>query len=153
MEKRKVRNGNVYIIEAHLQKFDNQLPYFSVTHEVWHATKKGEINKRYKEPFSCGACDDEVEKVFPELKDLFDFHLRDINGEPMYTLENGLYFIKENDVNAVKKHFRVDDATELMKIKTKEELQKYLVVNGFYDRWKKEADNLIKKYNLQIKYN
>ena len=31
MEKRKVKNGNVYIIEAHLQKFDNQLPYFSVT--------------------------------------------------------------------------------------------------------------------------
>ena len=29
MEKRKVKNGNVYIIEAHLQKFDNQLPYFS----------------------------------------------------------------------------------------------------------------------------
>ena len=153
MEKRKVRNGNVYIIEAHLQKFDNQLPYFSVTHEVWHATKKGEINKRYKEPWCCGACGEDVEKAFPELKDLFDFHLRDINGEPMYTLENGLYFIKENDVNAVKKHFRVDDATELMKIKTKEELQKYLVVNGFYDRWKKEADNLIKKYNLQIKYN
>lgn len=34
MEKRKVRNGNVYIVEAHLQRFDNQLPYFSVTHEV-----------------------------------------------------------------------------------------------------------------------
>ena len=40
MEKRKVKNGNVYIIKAYLQKFDNQLPYFSVTHEVWHATKK-----------------------------------------------------------------------------------------------------------------
>lgn len=81
MEKRKVKNGNVYIVEAHLQKFDNQLPYFSVTHEVWHATKKGEINKRYKEPWCCGACGEDVEKAFPELKDLFDFHLRYINGE------------------------------------------------------------------------
>ena len=76
MEKRKVKNGNVYIIDAHLQKFDNQLPYFSVTHEVWHATKKGEINKRYKEPWCCGACGEDVEKAFPELKDLFDFHRR-----------------------------------------------------------------------------
>lgn len=31
MEKRKVRNGNVYIIEAHLEKFEGQLPYFSIT--------------------------------------------------------------------------------------------------------------------------
>ena len=67
MEKSKVRNGSVYIIEAHLQKLDNQLPYFSVTHEIWKANKKGEIDKRHKEPFSCGACHDEVEKAFPEL--------------------------------------------------------------------------------------
>ena len=153
MEKRKAFKGNVYIVEACLHKYEGQEPYFSVTHEIWHANKKGEIDKRYKEAWCMGVCGEEVSEVFPELKDLIDFHLRDINGEPMYTLENGLYFIKENDVNAVKKHFRVDDATELMEIKTKEELQKYLVVNGFYDRWKKEADNLIKKYNLQIKYN
>ena len=92
MEKRKVKNGNVYIIEAHLQKFDNQSPYFSVTHEVWHATKKGEINKRYKEPWCCGACGEDVEKAFPELKDLLEFHLRDINGEPMYVILNTMYY-------------------------------------------------------------
>ena len=149
MEKRTVRNGNVYIIKAHLQKFDNQLPYFSVTHEVWHATKKGEINKRYKEPFSCGACDDEVEKAFPELKDLFEFHLRDINGEPMYTIENGMYFIKENNVAAVKEHFLMDNVDDIVKIKTKEELQEYLNKHNLYAKWKHQAETLIETYTLK----
>lgn len=153
MEKRKVFKGNVYIIEAHLHKYEGQEPYFSVSHEVWHANKKGEIDKRYKDPWSMGVCGEEVSKVFPELKDLIDFHLRDINGEPMYTLENGLYFIRENNVNAVKSYFHTDDIDELMKIKTEEELQEYLVNNGFYDKWKEEANSLIKKYNLQVRYN
>ena len=149
MEKRKVKNGNVYIIEAHLQKFDNQLPYFSVTHEVWHATKKGEINKRYKEPWRCGDCGEDVKKAFPELKDLFEFHLRDINGEPMYTIENGMYFIKENNVDAVKEHFLVDNVDDIMKIKTKEELHDYLNKHNLYAKWKHQAETLIEKYNLK----
>ena len=146
MEKRTVRNGNVYIIKAHLQKFDNQLPYFSVTHEVWHATKKGEIDKRYKEPWRCG---EDVESVFPELKDLFEFHLRDINGEPMYTIENGMYFIEENNVDAVKEHFLVDNVDDIVKIKTKEELHEYLNKHNLYAKWKHQAETLIEKYNLK----
>ena len=149
MEKRKVRNGSVYIIEAHLQKFDNQLPYFSVTHETWKANKKGEIDKRHKEPFSCGACDGEVEKAFPELKDLFEFHLRYINGEPMYTIENGMYFIKENNVDAVKEHFIMDNVDDIVKIKTKEELHEYLNKHNLYAKWKHQAETLIEKYNLK----
>lgn len=149
MEKRKVKNGNIYIIEAHLQKFDNQLSYFSVTHEVWHATKKGEIDKRYKEPWRCGDCGEDVESVFPELKDLFEFHLRDINGEPMYTIENGMYFIKENNVDAVKEHFLMDNVDDIVKIKTKEELHEYLNKHNLYAKWKHQAETLIEKYNLK----
>ena len=132
-----------------MQKFDNQLPYFSVTHETWKANKKGEIDKRYKEPWRCGDCDDEVEKAFPKLKDLFDFHLRDINGEPMYTIENGMYFIKENNVDAVKEHFLMDNVDDIMKIKTKEELQEYLNKHNLYAKWKHQAETLIEKYNLK----
>ena len=149
MEKRKVRNGNVYIIEAHLQKFEGQLPYFSVTHETWKANKKGEIDKRHKEPFSCGDCGEDVEKAFPELEDLFDYHLRDINGEPMYTIENGMYFIEENNVDAVKEHFLVDNVDDIMKIKTKEELHEYLNKHNLYAKWKHQAETLIEKYNLK----
>ena len=149
MEKRKVRNGNVYIIKAYLQKFDNQLPYFSVTHEAWKANKKGEIDKRYKEPWRCGDCGEDVESVFPELKDLFEFHLRDINGEPMYTIENGMHFSKENNVDAVKEHFLVDNVDDIMKIKTKEELHEYLNKNNLYAKWKHQAETLIEKYNLK----
>ena len=149
MEKRKVRNGNVYIIKAHLQKFEGQLPYFSITHETWKANKKGEIDKRHKEPFSCGACDDEVEKAFPELKDLFDYHLRDINGEPMYTIENTMYYIKSGMVDAVKHQLLIDDVGDIMKIKTKEELQEYLNKHNLYAKWKHQTETLIEKYNLK----
>ena len=149
MEKRKVKNGNVYIIKAYLQKFDNQLPYFSVTHEAWKANKKGEIDKRYKEPWRCGDCGEDVESVFPELKDLFEFHLRDINGEPMYTIENGMYFIEENNVDAVKEHFLMDNVDDIVKIKTKEELHEYLNKHNLYAKWKHQAETLIEKYNLK----
>ena len=149
MEKSKVRNGNVYIIEAHLQKFEGQLPYFSVTHETWKANKKGEIDKRHKEPFSCGACDDEVEKAFPELKDLFEFHLMDINGEPMYTIENTMYYIKSGMVDAVKHQLLIDNVGDIMKIKTKEELQEYLNKHNLYAKWKHQAETLIEKYNIK----
>lgn len=132
-----------------MQKFDNQLPYFSVTHEVWHATKKGEIDKRYKEPWRCGDCGEDVESVFPELKDLFEFHLRDINGEPMYTIENGMYFIEENNVDAVKEHFLVDNVDDIVKIKTKEELHEYLNKHNLYAKWKHQAETRIEKYNLK----
>ena len=111
--------------------------------------KKGEIDKRHKEPFSCGACDDEVEKAFPELKNLFEFHLRDINGEPMYTIENGMYFIKENNVSAVKEHFLMDNVDDIVKIKTKEELHEYLNKHNLYAKWKHQAETLIEKYNLK----
>lgn len=149
MEKRKVKNGSVYIIEAHLQKFEGQLPYFSVTHEAWKANKKGEIDKRYKEPWRCGDCGEDVEKAFPELKDLFDYHLRDIDGEPMYTIENTMYYIKSGMVDAVKHQLLIDDVGDIMKIKTKEELQEYLNKHNLYAKWKHQAETLIEKYNLK----
>ena len=149
MEKRKVRNGNVYIVEAHLQKFEGQLPYFSITHETWKANKKGEIDKRYKEPWRCGDCGEDVKKAFPELKDLFEFHLRDINGWPMYTIENTMYYIKSGMVDAVKHQLLIDDVGDIMKIKTKEELQEYLNNNNLYAKWKHQAETLIEKYNLK----
>ena len=149
MEKRKVKNGNVYIVEAHLQKFEGQLPYFSITHETWKANKKGEIDKRYKEPWRCGDCGGDVKKAFPELKDLFDYHLRDINGEPMYTIENTMYYIKSGMVDAVKHQLLIDDVGDIMKIKTKEDLQEYLNKNNLYAKWKNQAETLIEKYNLK----
>ena len=149
MEKRKVRNGNVYIVEAHLQKFECQLPYFSITHETWEANKKGEIDKRYKDTWRCGDCGEDVKKAFPELKDLFDYHLRDINGEPMYTIENTMYYIKSGMVDAVKHQLLIDDVGDIMKIKTKEELQEYLNRNNLYAKWKHQAETLIEKYNLK----
>ena len=130
-----------------MQKFEGQLPYFSVTHETWKANKKGEIDKRYKEPWRCGYCGEE--KAFPELKDLFDYHLRDINGEPMYTIENTMYYIKSGMVDAVKHQLLIDDVGDIMKIKTKEELQEYLNKHNLYAKWKHQAETLIEKYNLK----
>ena len=130
-----------------MQKFEGQLPYFSVTHETWKANKKGEIDKRYKEPWRCGYCGEE--SVFPELKDLFDYHLRDINGEPMYIIENTMYYIKSGMVDAVKHQLLIDDVGDIMKIKTKEELQEYLNKHNLYAKWKHQAETLIEKYNLK----
>ena len=67
----------------------------------------------------------------------------------MYTIENGMYFIKENNVDAVKEHFLMDNVDDIVKIKTKEELHEYLNKNNLYAKWKHQAETLIEKYNLK----
>ena len=161
---KKVNNGYLFIIYVKLEQIGKQEPYFSVTHEKWKATRKGERDKRYANPVSCGACDCETEHKFPVLSDLFEFHLRDIDGCPMYEVENGAYFIKNNDVKALANHLlvSVDKAEKLINAckgakgaddeGIKGALAIYIHENNLHEIWKHKADNLIEKYNLKVHY-
>lgn len=157
----KVSNGYQTTVYGQLTQIGKQKPYFSATHDTWKATRKGERDKRYANPVSCGACGRETERKFLELADLFDFHLRDVDGKPMYEIANGAYFIEHNEKEALANHLMisVDEAEKLIALckgASREgiegELSMYIHENNLHEVWKAKADNLIQKYGLEVSY-
>ena len=70
----------------------NSQPYFSITGDTYHLPKG---SKNWQED-SCGCLHDLIRKKAKHLAPLIKFHLCDQNGLPMYYLENGYYWYKEN---------------------------------------------------------
>lgn len=127
----------------------NEFPYFSVTAE--ERTQSGRL-------VSCGCIHDEIEKAYPkQYTDLIQMHLADINGVPMYAVENGYYYLeiargdKEGNYtfDTVAKHLRISKlkATQIKDF-TLEEFTAF--VEAQKPRWKQEADEIIAKYNLVV---
>jgi hypothetical protein len=148
--------------KAVLRKIEDQKPYFSLTGRI---VEGGRVSVS-------GAMHDEILAAFPELDDLVAMHLSDIDGRPMNSFENGKYwagFTKWEDGNI--KHladlWRISqksaerlqyDALVEESQKIKEDTDKDILteelLKDFHDRqlrrWKQEADNIIKKYSLEI---
>ena len=72
--------------------YNNSSPYFSITASTLLFFRKG---GRWVED-SCGCLHDLIVKKKKSLAPLITFHLCDQNGLPMYYLENGYYWYKEN---------------------------------------------------------
>jgi hypothetical protein len=68
----------------------NEKPYFSITGEVWAASKEGYA--RGRDCIIGGCIHDVILEHYPELSDIVALHLSDINGAPMYPVENGFYW-------------------------------------------------------------
>jgi hypothetical protein len=144
---------------AILHKIGNQKPYFSLT---------GRVVENGRESVS-GAIHKEILEAFPQLEDIAALHLSDIDGKPMHSFENGKYwagFTKWEEANS--KHlaslWRISE--NRARGLTHDALMAQLWQDGdgdtlpetlfkdFHDRqlrrWKQEADNVIKKYTLEI---
>jgi hypothetical protein len=151
-------------IEANavLNKIGNQKPYFSLTGRI---VENGRVA-------TCGACHDEILEAFPELDDLVAIHLSDIDGKPMHSLEDGKYWagftkwqngnikylsellrISEKSAQRLSYDSLVEEARNIKEDTGKDVLPEELF-KDFHDRqlrrWKQEADNIIKKYSLEI---
>lgn len=141
--------GKSYCLKINMclcQLKGNELPYFSVTGDAYTIT--GRPGRR---PLFCsGTISDMLPKSYDDLKKLVNC---DINGRPMYTIENGCYFL-ENDLQAAARHFRAP-AWEIELLKNiynnhgAAGVELYLQQNK-YKQWKADAIAVIKKYNLQI---
>jgi len=147
---------------ATLHKIGNQTPFFSITGRI---VEGGRVSV-------CGAIHDEILKAFPELHDLVSMHLSDMDGLPLHSFENGKYwagFTKWEDGNpkSLSELWRISEKSaerlqydalveESHKIKadTDKDILPEELFKDFHDRqlrrWKQEADNIIKKYALEI---
>lgn len=157
----KNKNPKNYIeATAILQKIGNQKPYFSLT---------GRIVQNGKELVS-GVIHEEIVKVFPKVSDIVPLHLSDIDGKPMHSFENGKYWAGFTDYQEEKpeylaNHWRisVEEAKKLTYSAITEKCQQIeeetgeivlpdTILKEYHDsqlpRWKKEADEVIKKYKL-----
>jgi len=154
-------------IKKELTKIGKQLPYFSITAEVWEGfTMTG---------FGC--MHDEILAAHPEYADLVALHLSDINGVPMHAIENGWYWLVSSVPGAMgekwfsESELSLDHFCNHCRISTGDGLTIAMLVNNVYTftksreaakatwvaicesmkpRWKKEADAAIVKYQLKV---
>jgi hypothetical protein len=156
------------IIEYGLTQHGDQTPYFSITATVY---RNGNFNTSDRF-FDRGGClhEDILKRKGKTFGPLVKFHLRDIDGAPMYPLENGLYWAEgavglqkmHNDITQERAleifadHLMIDvDNAQLLLNRMfaspapKETLAVFIV--GERPRWKAEADALIEKYGLDVK--
>jgi hypothetical protein len=145
-----------------LRKIGDQKPYFSLT---------GRVVENGRESTS-GAIHEEILEAFPQLEDAAAMHLSDMDGKPMHSFENGKYwagFTKWEDGNAknLSKLWRISEKSaerlqynvlneqcHEIEVDTGEIVLEETLLKEFHDRqlrrWKQEADNIIKKYTLEI---
>jgi hypothetical protein len=142
-----------------LHKIGDQKPHFSLTGRVVENGRESVF----------GAIHKEILEAFPQLEDAAAMHLSDMDGKPMHSFENGKYwagFTKWEDGNS--KHlaslWRISEnrarglthdalMAQLWRDGDSDTLPETLL-KDFHDRqlrrWKQEADNVIKKYTLEI---
>jgi hypothetical protein len=145
-----------------LHKIGQQKPYFSLT---------GRVVENGRESVG-GAIHKEILEAFPQLEDAAALHLSDMDGKPMHSFENGKYWagftkwengntknlsqlwrISEKSAERLQYNALNDQAQEI-EVDTGEIVLEETLLKEFHDRqlprWKQEADNVIKKYTLEI---
>lgn len=143
-------NDRQYMIivkpELHYSK-GNRAPHFAITGEIWKAYNGAKFGR---DCISCGCIHDEIEKHFPgEFTDIITLHLSDNDGMPMYAVENGFYWYKQNagkgfDYIRLPKIFWGEN----MNIESKVEFAD--LVDSLRPMCKEQAEACIKKHNLVV---
>lgn len=136
----------------------------SVTGEVYYERQDNDESFFDKEPDDCGMVHDHILQAFPWLRQLVDLHLADARtGEPMYALDNGWYWLREDDPNDRYNAIITDKSRRraaqylrttpcmLKDIKTKEDLAR-LIETTLAPAWEKQVDSTLALYGLLSPY-
>src|SRR5690625_1820390 len=142
---------------------------FSLTGSVYEYQKGRRINK-YDEfltkdgktyfLISSGAVGDEIARNFPKYEIFNSLHLSDLNGIPLYAVENGYYHLTNgfNDVKTTdnnfedkyKKYYRLS-YKQFEKVKKAHNQTHFAILLKevhALDTWKHEAEEAIKKFEI-----
>jgi len=156
-----INKNEILVVTFGIQDNSN----FSVTCKGGKKLKAADEDEDYfyfngdRYSYSYGGSDHKtILKYFPELQDIIDLHLVNLEGRSM---ANCLYHLK-NSFNKTKiddpkyliefcKYYKIDPAfiSELKEIKNINQLAIFLVENKIFDNWKNEINQVIKKYNLK----
>ena len=102
---------------------------------------------------TAGCIHDEILKHFPQFADLVKLHLSDVNGVPMYAVDNGWHIYCEQGINAAAKYLRLNDEhkAELYAALESAEVA-HITFAKFVERmkpiWKKEADAVRERHGF-----
>lgn len=136
----------------------------SVTGEVYYERQDNDGFFFDKEPDDCGMVHDHILRAFPWLRQLVDLHLSDARtGAPMYALDNGWYWLREDDPNDRHNTIITDKSRSraaqylrttpcmLKDIKTKEDLAR-LIETTLAPAWEKQVNSTLALYGLLSPY-
>lgn len=136
----------------------------SVTGEVYYERQDNDESFFENEPDDCGMVHDRILQAFPWLRQLIDLHLADSRtGAPMYALDNGWYWLREDDPNDRHNTIITDKSRRraaqylrttpcmLKDIKTKEDLAR-LIETTLAPAWEKQVDSTLALYGLLLPY-
>lgn len=136
----------------------------SVTGEVYYERQDNDGFFFDNEPDDCGMVHDRILQAFPWLRQLVDLHLADARtGAPMYALDNGWYWLREDDPNDRYNAIITDKSRHraaqylrttphmLDKIETKEDLAR-LIETTLAPAWEKQVDSALALYGLLSPY-
>lgn len=144
-------NGERYIIVAEISLDDeckNKHCDWSVTGEIYTCSKNW--NRVAKIAF--GAIGYEISKYMPDLKDFVDMHLNNYLGQPMYPVENGMYWLK-NDIKKGMDYLGItEEEAKALYVDSGDKLYfKYQLFNlGIVDRWKEKSEKLIERLEEMV---
>lgn len=112
------------------------------------------------EPDECGMVHDRILQVFPWLRSLIDLHLSNARtGAPMYALDNGWYWLREDDPNNRYATVITDKSRSraaqylrttphmLEGIETREDLA-HLIETKLAPAWEKQVESALVLYGL-----
>ena len=96
--------------------------YFSITGTVFDDKGKW---------ISSGCIHEDIMKHFPELEILIELHLSDLNGKPMYFVQNSMHFYKHNNISGLASYgFNDRQARYLIDAQPDED-----IFNRLIDKW------------------
>lgn len=132
----------------------------SVTGEVYYERQDNDGFFFDHEPDDCGMVHDRILQAFPWLRQLIDLHLADARtGAPMYALDNGWYWLREDDPNDRYNAIITDKSQRraaqylrttphmLENIETKDDLAR-LIETTLVPAWEKQVESTLALYGL-----
>ena len=89
-----------------------------------------------------GCIHEEILKYFPEFSDFVALHLSNSYGQPMYAVENGIYWLKE-DLKKGADYLRISESVAMQLSADKDYFKFQLFDLGIASGWKQDADKAI----------
>lgn len=145
ISKNYLENGNAYRIDARISLADdckNGVCHWSVTADIYRKSGNG----RYLH-VGGGCCHKDILKHFPYLETFVALHLCDCYGAPLYTVENGYYFMGKEPKEKAMRYLRIteEEYDALHQAPDKQHFKYLLYMLGIVNRWDEESETAIKE--------